>query len=101
MLERWETEKNKVTQALKDKERDYTRACDETDRNMQEIKRLKKTADQSLKLTEEKVIGYEKRIKDLEGELDAKSEKLKEADRFNTRMITKNSELEKNNKSVV
>ena len=100
MLERWETEKTKLTQALKDKEKDYTRACDDNDTNLQEIKRLKKTADQSLKLTEEKVIGYEKRIKDLEGELDAKSEKLKEADRFNTRMITKNSELEKNNKRL-
>ena len=107
LLEKWETEKKDLTKAIKDKERDYSRACDETDKNMQEIKSLKKeikvlkaTANQSLKLTEEKVIGYEKRIRDLEGELDDKNERLRAVELYNARMITKNNDLEKSNKKI-
>ena len=66
LLEKWEIEKKDLIKAIQDKERDYSRACDETNGNMQtitnlkkEIKVLKSTANQSLKLTEEKVIEYE------------------------------------------
>ena len=54
-----------------------------------EIKSLKSTANQSLKLTEEKVIEYEKQITDLNGEIDEKNERLKDLELYNARMITK------------
>ena len=105
LLEKWKEEKTNLTQALADMERDYLRASDETDWNMQEIKRLEKelkqlksTANHSIKLTEEKVMGYERKIKDLETELDAKSERLRDVERSNSRLMARNSELECSNK---
>ena len=52
------------------------------------------------KFTEEKVIEYEKRITDLSGKIDEKSERLRVLELNNTRMVAINNDLERNNKKL-
>ena len=102
VIEKWEVEKKELEKAIQTKDKEYSRAIEETDKNMRNIASLKKelksfkvAANQSARLTEERIAEYEERVAELKRKIDEKDARLGKLEIHNKRMEEINCDLEK------
>ena len=95
-------EKKELGKAIQAKEKEYSRAIEETDKNMRTITNLKKemkgfkvAANQSARLTEERIKENDKRVAELKRKVDEKDARLGILKLHNTHMESINCDLEK------